>query len=118
MDNDTAMLESGSLSASTSVANFVRLVSLNLSGTMDLRPDRFAGYRISVRKRLVDRPIAIDKRISLITAIFSGRRVAEAVKCPCRDDAQAFVDVVDEVPPHSSTQGKWLADLKSNSPSC
>jgi len=100
MDNDAGMLESGSLSASTSVANYVQPVSLNLSGTMDLRPDRFAGYRISAWKRLVDRPIAIDKRISLITAIFSGRRVAEAVKCLCRDNAQAFVDVVDEVLPH------------------
>jgi len=73
---------------------------------MDLQPDQFTGYRISVWKRSIGQPIAIDKRISLVTAIFSGRRVAEAVKCLCRDDAQAFVDVVDEVLPHSSTQGK------------
>jgi len=112
------MLGSGSLSASASIANLVRPVSLDLSGTTDFRPDRFAGYRISVWKRSIDRPIAIDKRISLITAIFSCRRVAEAVKCLRRDDAQAFVDVVDEVLPHSSTQGKLLADLKSNPPSC
>ena len=34
MDDDAAMLGSGSLSASASVANYVRLVSFNLSGTM------------------------------------------------------------------------------------
>jgi len=111
MDDDAAMLGSGSSSASTSVANSVRLVSFELSGTAYLRPDQFTGYRISAWKRLVDRPIVIDKRISLITAIFSDRFVAEAAKRLCKDDAQAFVDVVDEVlffTPHSSVQGKWL----------
>jgi len=59
----------------------------------------------------MDQPIAIDKRISLVTAIFSNRGVAEAVKRLSRDDAQAFVDVVDEVILHSSIQVKWLTDL-------
>ena len=68
---------------------------------------------MSAWKRSIDQPIAIDKRISLITAIFSNRNVAEAVKCLSRDDAQAFVDVVDEVLPPSSVQGKWLTDLTS-----
>jgi len=113
MDDDSAMLGSGTPSASTSVANIVRLVSFDLSGNAYLRPDWFAGYRISTWKRSVDQPIAIDKRISLITAIFSNRSVAEAVKCLCKEDAQAFVDVVDEVLPHSSVHGKWLTDLTS-----
>jgi len=111
MDNDAAMLGSGGSSASTSVTNFVRLVSFDLSGTAHLRPDRFTGYRISVWKRSIDQPIATNKRISLITAIFSNRGVAEAVKHLGREGAQAFVDVVDEVLPHSSVQVKWLADL-------
>ena len=34
MDDDATMLGSGTMSASTSVANSVRLVSFNLSGTM------------------------------------------------------------------------------------
>jgi len=110
MDNDSAVLGSGTSSASTSVGDFVQLVSFDLSGTAHLRPDRFTGYRISAWKRLIDQPIAIDKRISLITVIFSNHSVAEAVKCLSREDAQAFVDVVDEVHPHSSVQGKWLAD--------
>ena len=66
---------------------------------------------MSAWKRSNDQPIAIDKRISLITAIFSNRNVAEAVKCLSRDGAQAFVDVVDEVLPRSSIQGKRLTDL-------
>ena len=89
----------------------MRVVSFDLSGTARLWPDRFTGCRISAWKRSIDQPIAIDKRISLITAIFSNRGVAEAVKCLCREDAQAFVDVVDEVLSHSSVQGKWLTDL-------
>jgi len=105
------MLGPGSSSTSTNVADFVRLVSFDLSGTACLRPDRFTGYRISAWKHSIDRPIAVDKCISLITAIFSNRGVADVVKCLCRDDAQAFVDVVDEVMPHSSIQGKWPADL-------
>jgi len=113
MDDDAAMLGSGTSSASASVANFVRSVSFNLSGTMYFLPDRFAGYRILALKRTVDRPIAVDKSISLITAVFSDRGVAEAVKRLSRDDAQAFVDVVDEVIPHSSVQGKCLTDLNS-----
>jgi len=105
------MLGSGTLSASTSVADFMQFVSFDLSGNVHLRPDQFTGYRISAWKRSIDRPIAVDKRISLITAIFSNHRVAEAVKCLSREDAQAFINVVDEVLFHSSVQGKWLADL-------
>ena len=111
MDNDTEMLGPGSPSTSTNVADFVRFVSFDIFETARLRPDRFMGYRISTWKRSIDRPIAIDKLISLITAIFSNRGVAEAVKRLSRDDAQAFVDVVDEVILHSSIQGKWLTDL-------
>ena len=97
MGGDSAMLGSGTSSTSTSVADFVRLVSFDLSGNAHLQPDRFTGYRISAWKRSIDRPIDMDKRIALITAIFSNRNVAEAVRHLCRDDAQAFVDVVDEV---------------------
>ena len=111
MDNDTAMLGPGSSSTSTNVTGLVRLVSFNLSGTARLRPDRFMCYRISTWKRSMDQPIAIDKRISLITAIFSNRGVGDAVKRLCRDDTQALVDVVDEVIPHSCIRGEWLTDL-------
>ena len=55
----------------------------------------------------------MDKRISLITAVFFNRFVAEAVKLLCKEDAQAFVDVADEVILHSPIQGKRLTDLTS-----
>lgn len=42
------------------------------------------------------------ERISLITAILSDNNEIEAVRSLRGDDAQAFIDVVDEVPPHSS----------------
>jgi len=112
MDDDSAMLGSGTPSASTGVANIVSLVSFDLSRTTHLRPDRFTGYRISAWKRSINQSIAIDKRISLIAAIFSNRGVAEAVgKHLRRDDAQAFVDVVDEVLLQPFVQGKRLTDL-------
>jgi len=113
VEDDATVLGSESSPTSTYVADLVRLVSFDFSGTARLLPDQFTGYRISAQKRSIDRPIAVDKRVSLITAIFSNRGVAEAVKCLCRDDVQAFVDVVDEVIPHSSIQGEWLADLTS-----
>ena len=112
MDDDSAVLGSGTSAASTSVADIVQLVSFDLSGTAHLRPEKFTGYRISAWKRSADQPITIDKRISSITAILSNRFVAEAVKRLCREDAQAFVDVVD-VFFHSSIQEKWLTDLSS-----
>jgi len=106
MDDDAAMLGSGSSSPPTSITNFVQLVSFNLSETAHLRPDQFTGHRISAWKRSIDQPIATNKRIYLTTAIFSNRGVAEAVKLLDKEDAQAFVDVVDEVLSHSSVQGK------------
>jgi len=84
----------------------MQFVGFNLSGTTWLWPDQFTGYRISAWKRSIDRPIAMDKRISLITAIFSNRFVAEAVRHLSREDVQALVDVTDEVLPHSLIQGK------------
>jgi len=50
---------------------------------------------------LIDRPLATDQRISLITAIFSDHDETEAVKRLSGDDAQSFVDVIDEVLPSS-----------------
>ena len=39
--------------------------------------------------------------------------MAEGVKHLCREDVQAFVDVVDEVLPHFSVYRKRLTDLTS-----
>ena len=48
---------------------------------------------------MIDRPFATDQRIPLITTIFSDPDEAEAVKRLCGDDAQSFIDVIDEVFP-------------------
>ena len=46
---------------------------------------------------MVGRPLAKDQHISLITYMFSDRDETEAVKRLSGDDAQSFVDVIDEV---------------------
>ena len=48
-------------------------------------------------KRLIDCPLGTNERISLITDIFSDRNEIEVAKCLRGDDAQAFIDVVNEV---------------------
>ncbi|KAF9784385.1 hypothetical protein BJ322DRAFT_846481 [Thelephora terrestris] len=48
-------------------------------------------------KHLISRPLPTDERISLITAIFSDCTEADTVNHLHGGDAQAFVDVIDEV---------------------
>jgi len=48
-------------------------------------------------KRLVDRSLTADKRVSLIKIVLSDRNETDVIKCLQRDDAQSFIDVVDEV---------------------
>jgi len=45
----------------------------------------------------------MDERISLITDIFSDRDETEVVRHLCGDDAQTFVNIIDEVPPSPSS---------------
>ncbi|KAF9647762.1 kinase-like protein [Thelephora ganbajun] len=54
-------------------------------------------FGIPVWKSLINCPLAMDERISLITVIFSDRKETEAVKRLRGDDAQSFVDVIDEM---------------------
>lgn len=67
-------------------------------------------------KRLVDRPFRLDERISLITDIISDRNEIEVVTGLNRDDAQAFVDAVDEVLATSPSQRNGCAYFSPNSP--
>ena len=55
---------------------------------------------------MIDRPLATDERISLITDMLSDHDETEAVKNLSGSDAQSFVDVVDEVLPHSFILGR------------
>lgn len=48
-------------------------------------------------ERLISDALPTDKRISLITAIFSDSNEVDTVNHLHGDDAQAFIDVIDEV---------------------
>lgn len=53
---------------------------------------------------MANRPLAMDERISLVTELFSNSDEIETVKHLGRDDAQPFVDVLDEVLSNLSSQ--------------
>ena len=110
MGIDATVLGSRTSLASTSVANFAQLVRLTLE------PRIFVGLTFSYSdipawKRLINRPLATDERISLITTIFSDRNETEAVSHLSEDDAQSFVDMIDEVFHRSYTEWDETADL-------
>ena len=59
----------------------------------------------SAWNRLITCPPTTPERTSLIAAIFSNRDEIEMISHLCGNDAQSFIDAVDEVPPklfHSS----------------
>jgi hypothetical protein len=55
----------------------------------------------SAWERLINRSFAARDRTPLIAAIFSNPNVVEKVKSLSGDDAQAFIDVIDEASPRS-----------------
>ena len=67
---------------------------------------------------MIDCPLTTDERVSLITAIFSDRNEIDVVKRLRGDDAQSFVDVMDEVLPLSfiSEERAHRAELKLSRP--
>jgi len=48
-------------------------------------------------KQLISHGLSTDERVSLITSIFSDRDKTEEVERLSGDDAQTFIDVIDEV---------------------
>jgi len=66
---------------------------------------------VPVWKRLIGCPLGMNERILLIADIFSNRDETEAVKCLSGDDAQSFVDVVDEVLPYLFLTSEGPTDL-------
>ena len=52
-------------------------------------------------KHLIDRPLTVDERVSLIADLFSDRDEIDALKTLSESDAQSVVDVIDEVLVHS-----------------
>lgn len=59
-----------------------------------------------VWKQLISNPLATHKRRSLVMKIFSDRNQVEIVGHLSGDDAQKFIDVVDEVSFHIISRSK------------
>lgn len=59
-------------------------------------------------KRLITCPLTIDERIPLITTIFSDRGEIEAASSLRGNDAQSFIDAIDQVPLHALTRDSPL----------
>ena len=62
---------------------------------------------------MVELPLASDEQISLIADMFSDRDEIEVIEHLDGDDAQPFVDAMNEVLPHSLILEEWN-DLKLN----
>jgi hypothetical protein len=57
-------------------------------------------------KQLISRTLATDEHISLIMTIFSDRNQVAMAGRLSGDDAQKFIDVIDEVSPHTIPRPK------------
>ena len=96
MEVYSTMLDPGSSPSSACVAG---LVSVSFSpGTNASRPHLPLTYSgVPVWKRIVELPAASDKQISLIKAMFSDHDEVEEAKNLGGDDAQSFIEAMDEV---------------------
>ena len=61
-------------------------------------------FDIPALRRLIKRAFALHELSSLIETVFSSTDADDAIRCLCVDDAQTFVDVIDEVRYSLSTQ--------------
>jgi hypothetical protein len=59
-------------------------------------------------ERLIDRTLSTHERISLIVSIFSDPNEVEVAGHLSGDDAQTFIDVIDEVSPHTPSPPKAI----------
>lgn len=55
--------------------------------------------------------LSLDERLSLISSIFSDRGEVDAVVQLTADDAQAFIDVIDEVNPYAVSRSIAVVDF-------
>ena len=53
-------------------------------------------------KRLISDHLSVDERTSLITSVFSDSEEVEVVASLPKNDAQAFVDMIDKVTSHTA----------------
>ena len=102
MDADTAVLAWGGSPTPTCAARSILLVGFSSRTNAGLTYSSHSN-NTPAWKRLVDHSPGLDERISLITDVFSSRNETEAVRHLCGEDAQSFVDLVDEVWPSPFT---------------
>ena len=62
----------------------------------------------SVVRRLIDRTFAKPECSSLIESLFSSKDGRNAIQGLQRDDAQSFVDILDEVRPTSACRSRTI----------
>ena len=67
-----------------------------------LADDIFACRILPTWKQLITFPLSEDERISRITSIFSDRNEIKAAIDLSGEDAQAFIDAIDEVNSHTA----------------
>ena len=101
VDADTTMLGSRHSPTSTCSPDLVYPVSSNVKPQICWSEGFFACSGIPAWRRLIYHSLAESERVSLIKDLFSDRDEIEAIKHLSRDDAQSFVDVLDEVFHHS-----------------
>ena len=65
-------------------------------------------------KRLISDSLSTEERVSLITSLFSDHDEAKAVEYLSGDDAQTFIDVIDEASLHLRIVGPVSVDSQSN----
>ena len=82
--------------SASDVADFTRLVSY-CSRAPRISLIWFSCSGLPTWKHLISRPPTTRECIPLITAIFSDKNEIGVVQSLCGDDAQAFIDVIDEV---------------------
>ena len=90
--------------------------NLDTQSTKDPATSNTSTITMGAAQTLIRCPHPVDKRISLITVIFSNSDEINMVNHLCRDDTQTFVDVIDEVLICSFIQGDGPTDLELNCP--
>ena len=80
----------------------IALVSHPFQLSSILKPDSFLVYSTSppAWKQLIDHPLSTDERIFLLTSTLTNPDEVEIVGRLRGNDAQAFIDVIDEVTFH------------------
>jgi hypothetical protein len=82
-----------------------------LRGTL-IVPRSFLDFNASACERLIRRAFTLDELPPLIEAVVSSENEDDAIRCLLRDDAQTFVDVIDEARSASVRRRSLLIEIE------